>query len=217
MISIFLCASITMSVADNLKRCSCCKELKPFSEFSKNKSRKDGYAHQCKPCALHRTIEWQAANQERLKARYAAYYAANRERIAKYDAERYAANPKRHAERFSAWRTTNIEKERARCAAWEAANKSKRKAISHNRRARKLSSPGAYTGSDIELLLTLQKNKCAVCHSLLSNGYHADHVIPLAKGGSNDKSNIQILCPHCNLSKGAKHPIDFMQERGMLL
>lgn len=37
------------------------------------------------------------------------------------------------------------------------------------------------------------------------------------KGGANDKSNIQLLCPHCNLSKGAKHPVDFMQERGMLL
>ena len=35
------------------KRCSnCnCKKIKPVSEFSKNRSTKDGYAHQCKICS----------------------------------------------------------------------------------------------------------------------------------------------------------------------
>lgn len=49
------------------------------------------------------------------------------------------------------------------------------------------------------------------------DGYHVDHIQPLALGGSNDKTNLQLLCPTCNTKKSAKHPIDFMQSRGLLL
>ena len=41
--------------------------------------------------------------------------------------------------------------------------------------------------------------------------------MPLARGGKHEASNLQLLCPPCNMSKNAKHPIDFMQQRGFLL
>jgi 5-methylcytosine-specific restriction endonuclease McrA len=33
---------------------------------------------------------------------------------------------------------------------------------------------------------------------------HIDHVIPRARGGQNDASNLQLLCISCNTAKGAR-------------
>ena len=38
------------------KKCSCCKQLLPFSEFYRNKSRSDGVESYCKQCAKHRNL-----------------------------------------------------------------------------------------------------------------------------------------------------------------
>jgi hypothetical protein len=36
--------------SSNTKQCCTCKQVKQLDKFSKNKSRKDGYCHQCKDC-----------------------------------------------------------------------------------------------------------------------------------------------------------------------
>ena len=35
-------------------------------------------------------------------------------------------------------------------------------------------------------------------------GYHVDHIRALADGGANDRTNLQLLCPTCNIKKGAR-------------
>ncbi|MEV4606157.1 HNH endonuclease [Neorhizobium sp. LMR1-1-1.1] len=64
-----------------------------------------------------------------------------------------------------------------------------------------------------------QKYRCAECGASVrkTTERHVDHIMPLSRGGSNGKQNLQVLCPPCNLKKAAKHPIDFAQERGRLL
>ena len=50
-----------------------------------------------------------------------------------------------------------------------------------------------------------QGGLCRACKvSLAVVGYHVDHIVAIAKGGLNVAANLQILCPRCNLSKGAK-------------
>lgn len=41
---------------------------------------------------------------------------------------------------------------------------------------------------------------CAAC-GYAGNDLQLDHVMPVAKGGTNDLGNLQLLCPPCNLSK----------------
>jgi len=43
------------------------------------------------------------------------------------------------------------------------------------------------------------EGRCVQCNA--EDNLHYDHVIPVAKGGGNDISNIQILCQDCNLAK----------------
>lgn len=115
------------------------------------------------------------------------------------------------------WRKNNKDKLSSYAKEWRKNNHDKTSHYHRVRRAIKRSALGSHSADDVQLLLVMQKNKCAVCHISILKGYHVDHVIPLAIGGTNDKWNLQLLCPTCNMSKGAKHPIDFMQGRGMLL
>jgi HNH endonuclease len=54
------------------------------------------------------------------------------------------------------------------------------------------------------------RGMCATCNTDLTtlisvaNTEHYDHVIPLAEGGVNDVTNLQLLCSDCNLRKGRK-------------
>lgn len=95
--------------------------------------------------------------------------------------------------------------------------KARMNAHKRNREARIRWNGGRHTANDILFLLVMQKYKCATCKINIKNNYNVDHVIPLALGGSNDKDNLQLLCPACNRAKSAKHPVAFMQELGFLI
>jgi 5-methylcytosine-specific restriction enzyme A len=44
------------------------------------------------------------------------------------------------------------------------------------------------------------RNACCLCGT--TENLTIDHIIPLAKGGTNDLSNFQTLCRQCNSRKG---------------
>lgn len=56
-----------------MKKCSKCQCVKPFIEFSKNKSKKDGYASWCKQCNKTEQHKWYVKNAEEHKKRATTY------------------------------------------------------------------------------------------------------------------------------------------------
>jgi 5-methylcytosine-specific restriction endonuclease McrA len=86
------------------------------------------------------------------------------------------------------------------------------------RRSRKAASGGFFNVHEVRQLYARQRGKCAVCKEPRAlNDMHRDHIVPLVLGGDSWIQNIQLLCPTCNLSKSGKHPIQFMQSKGLLL
>lgn len=156
---------------------------------------------------------------ECVRLRAAAWCKENRERASVRRRCRYVADAEIERARSVEWRRQNPGRGRAPQAKWERANPEACRIKCRNRRAKKRTSGGTHTPEQIKALAKRQKYRCAnpACRASIREKYHADHIIPLALGGSNSIKNIQLLCPPCNYRKGARHPVDFAQENGLLL
>lgn len=157
--------------------------------------------------------EWSAKNPDRRREISAKYTVKNREKTR----AAVRASQKKNPERKRKWNEANIKKRRDIRRRWNAKNAEWLAANRRLRRAMEVGASGRHYADEIKALLKMQRGKCAYCRRDITTNYHADHVIPLARGGSNDIENIQLLCPDCNLRKSDKDPIRFAQENGRLL
>jgi len=165
-----------------------------------------------------RVAVWAAANKDRRRATNAAWSAANKDRKSATNAAWVASNKDRVRATVAAWAIANKDRRRANGKAWREANPEAGRVKTANYRASKRANGGKLSIGLAEKLFKLQKGKCACgCKQPLGDDYHLDHIMPLALGGSNTDNNIQLLRARCNVSKGAKHPVEFMQKKGFLL
>lgn len=62
-----------------------------------------------------------------------------------------------------------------------------------------------------EALMHREKGRCALCGTDLTHVYgidkkpQIDHIVPISKGGSNDPTNLQLICHECNQKKGNRN------------
>jgi 5-methylcytosine-specific restriction endonuclease McrA len=216
--------------------CKCCIKVAAAAWYEANKDR-----------VKEAVASYRAANLEKANAASSKWYAENKDKAKASQSARYAKNPNKYSAASAAWHKENPEKVklakasyrysnreniRIKSAVYRSANKEKRnianaaylsanpglaRVYKSNRRARKLEAGGSLSKGLAAKLFTLQKGKCPCCAQPLGGNYHLDHKMPLALGGSNTDDNMQLLRKRCNLQKNAKHPIDFMQQRGFLL
>lgn len=189
-----------------MKFCNKCSAKKEISEFSKHKGKKDGLQSSCKKCV-----------QAKSSADYLNNPAPRNISCAKWR----ASNPERHAANSMSWRKSNPEKTSEILRKYRSLNSEALSAARSRRRAANKNAEGTHTAADIKAIFEKQNGLCANCETkLFKSGkqkYHVDHIMPLKLGGSNWPSNLQCLCPDCNLRKNAKHPIDWANENGRLL
>lgn len=181
------------------------ENYKAFREYQNERSRRLGPRPRTEKvraqekARYHRLAAIRAAEKSAAKA---AYEAANAEQIASAEAAKRAAAIQRKREYMRRWRRDNPIKQAAQ---------------SRTKKARRRNAPGRHTAADVLAIGDRQNWRCAWCATDCRKAYHVDHIIPLAKGGSNWPDNLCIACPPCNMSKKDKPPHEFAQTMGKLL
>jgi 5-methylcytosine-specific restriction endonuclease McrA len=162
---------------------------------------------------------WRMENPERAKAISQKYQETHKEQIREYDRRRRAENPEKARERVQKWKKANPERVKELVRNWKTNNperdkelsreKAHRWAVAHpekvleharRRRALKAGAIGFYTEDDVRKQFEAQMGLCCWCLRPLTD-YERDHLIALARGGTNWARNIVVACPHCNGSK----------------
>lgn len=224
-----------------MKTCSRCRVEKQRPDFGKHARAKDGLRSECRACRTlelaatkdvvsGRNKAYYAVNADRERVRHAAYYAANREARGAHAATYRAANSGKVSASLARYRAENKEKRaaswalyyvenrealRAKDVAYRAAHPEVGRWHCQRRRALLTSAAGPPLPKDIEQRLFAKQNGlCACCFADLSEtGHHLDHIIALAKGGTHSEDNVQLLSPKCNMSKGSKDWIEYLNSR----
>ncbi len=188
-------------------------------------ARKDGkWAWLSKRCYEH----WKAYNSGKHKLHYERHRDAELERNRKYrsdNAERLRAQ--RQAawaeekllpleERYQyKWRRKNKKKVREYSRRWRQQALAKNPRFyadrERDRRARKLGTKGRHTKDEWDKLVVEFGHRCAYC--LSPADLTEDHLVPLARGGSDFIENILPACRQCNEAKGARDTANFIRKR----
>lgn len=220
------------------KICAKCHVEKSTDEFYK-RGDSEKFRSRCKPCCIvdrstgserhaARSSAWRAANYERSKAACRSYYAKNIHERRAYSRAMNATTEGKAKSRAINQRLAPRRKMQARgkkrdrssyLSEYAKANPDKWRAYHNKRRAAKRAASGTHTAADIQDIRKMQRDRCANsgCRVELHGAGAIDHIQALAKDGSNDRRNLQLLCKPCNSKKRDRDALEFMRDQGYLL
>jgi len=168
------------------KTCTSCGQTFPATlEYFHKSKYADGLFAKCKGCRSVQRKEHYLKNKPKILEQCHEYYQSNKKYIAKRNAKYRASHRKQAKITQKIWREKFPEK----------------------KRNHKLSRRAREKGNPIFLILSkeikrLYASPCSVCGS--TQNIEADHIVPIARGGSTSIGNLQPLCRNCNRSKGSK-------------
>lgn len=173
-----------------MKTCPMCKITKEFSEFHRSSKAPDGCQGHCKECkrVLGRGYEKTRSKETRHK------YGQSEWLKRKNDPE--------YLDRHREWMELNSERVKETAKRYREKNKIALLYTRSNQRCKEKGAMGTLTMKDWEDVLMLTNYMCIACEENSANSI--DHVVPISRGGSNTKENIQPMCLRCNLKKGSR-------------
>jgi 5-methylcytosine-specific restriction endonuclease McrA len=159
--------------------------------------------------------KWRAANPERANELVRNSQAKNPEKYRQLQAQKYLRwkleKPERLKEiqakaqaKFNLKRPwldyNHLASNKARMSKWVKANPERMRVIRQRAKAKRRGVVGYYTSAQWERLVRQYNNTCPSCRQT-GVPLHADHIIPVVRGGTNWIWNIQPLCKPCNSRK----------------
>ena len=223
---------------DNTKVCTKCNVEKPFSEFYRRQSSKDGHRTECKLCEntrskiaynsnpdYHRgrSRQWRIKNPEKHASAKRSWKEANPEKVKVYEKTYYQKNSEKVRNRVKKYSIENSEKIKISNSRYQlihadeirtykkqwAKNNPEKISNSRNRRRTRIKNNKVFFIRD-SFMKKLYGSGCVYCGT--KENITADHIIPISRGGSHSEGNLQPLCAKCNSSKCDK----FMYEWKLL-
>jgi 5-methylcytosine-specific restriction endonuclease McrA len=164
------------------KACSKCKQVKPTSEFGKHKGSRLGLYAQCQLCRRLARAEYRQRNADSIKLQQQDNYTRNKEKRKAYVSAWQKANP----DKFKQYRSTSKKRNKEAIAADTRRRNARRKAN------------GVFLIAKKELI-RLSQGPCFYCGS--TEKITIDHVVAIARGGTDSIGNLVPACKSCNSQK----------------
>jgi hypothetical protein len=185
------------------------KQSKEYRDETTERARQYGnqYRQEHKEEVNERHRRHYQEHKERINERQKQYNKEHREGILKYSKQYSKEHKEEIAERMKRYNEEHKEERQHSRKQYRKTPHGKMvvRVHNHRRRALKRNLGGSHTAQELKDQMNRQKSKCFYCKKKINKNdkWHADHIVPLSKGGTDNIENIVIACPTCNLRKHA--------------